>query len=70
MKMFFSRKQKVYLSQVFTFTFHMLCDGVRQTQTADLQTPDLQTLQTRRLADLQTCGLADTFGTHGEGAGG
>ena len=48
--------------------------GVRQTQTADLQTADLQTyrpadLQTCRLADLQTCGLADTFGTHGEGRG-
>ena len=26
--MFFSRKQKVYLSQVFTFTFHMLCDAL------------------------------------------
>ena len=29
--------------------------GVRQTQTVDLQT-----------ADLQACGLADTFGTHGD----
>ena len=48
--------------------------GVRQTQTADLQTADLQTcrpadLQTCRLADLQTCRLADTFGIHG-GTGG
>ena len=40
--------------------------GVRQTQTADLQTVDLQTC---RPADLQTCRLADTFGTHGEGGG-
>ena len=26
-------------------------------------------LADRRLADLQTCRLADTFGTHGEGGG-
>ena len=58
--------------------------GVRQTQTADLQTADLQTcrpadLQTCRLADLQTCRLEDLqtyifcrpiFSPHGEGGGG
>ena len=32
---------------------------MRQTQTVDLQT-----------ADVQACGLADMFGTHGEGGGG
>ena len=58
-----------------TPTLHCIYNGVRQTQTADLQTADLQTyrpadLQTCRLADLQTCGLADTFGTHGEWGGG
>ena len=40
---------------------------MRQTQTADLQTADLQTC---RPADLQTCRLADTFGIHGGTGGG
>ena len=35
---------------------HVYASGVRQTQTADLQTADLQTC---RPADLQTCRLAD-----------
>ena len=45
--------------------------GVRQTQTADLQTADLQTC---RPADLQTCRLADlqtrSEFTGGRGGGG
>ena len=46
------------------FPFPRAAVGVRQTQTPELQTADLQTC---RLADLQICGLADTFETHGEG---
>ena len=47
-----NRRQK----QLTWITVYQLGSGVRQTQTADLQTCRLADMQTCRLADLKTCG--------------
>ena len=53
---FFIRVSQLRRNQPVTRVLTPYILGVRQTQTADLQTADLQTC---RPADLQTCRLAD-----------